>query len=245
MIKVGWFYPPHILGLGHEVMFRSVERALVRNQVDATITKFDITADPIAVRAFDLVLVDIDLPSFKEWFWRNGETWTLLRWMPTYWCKNAFDCRDKKSRVIAIEPIVPYNCDVAIEPLVYCNRDEMAPPPHPYLRQRALVLHSDPDEIASLPTSSIPHGMIVDKVSSKFGLFPFTKQLYKYNRIVSGAGYCRFWETQWLGLADRTALYAMGGRRFINDQPPRLELATGHTPTQNGADQLALMIGAQ
>jgi hypothetical protein len=69
------------------------------------------------------------------------------------------------------------------------------------------------------------------------GLFPLAEWLGDADEVVSGAGYNAFWESRWLGYADRTRFVPFSRR--IDDQAWRLRACGGVRPTENGADVLA------
>ena len=192
------------------------------------------------------------------------EAWLLVRSVPHEWFigppghpyeRSLFD------RVIAIEPGAGLGHEhETIDPIVIANPDEMRP--KGALRaalglregERLSVLSQvgKPGELAKLADlrepqhaftfpgadgelpNDLPTGV---RVHDGTAFFPLAEWLDDADAIVSGAGYNAFWESHWLGYADRARFVPFA--RTIDDTTWRMRTCTGHVPLANGADEIA------
>jgi hypothetical protein len=138
-----------------------------------------------------------------------------------------------------------------IDPIVICNRDECFP--DDALRQRfgldrntpisLIVQAGKPGECEELfrreQSRSAGRQLIAATIYGPDRIFPIAPYLPAADRIIGGAGYNLYWETRWLGLAERAELHVF--RRPLDDQTPRLQSAF-YPMRENGADTLARQI---
>jgi hypothetical protein len=233
-----------------------------------------VCAEQLRAYRADLVLVDIDLPTFARLESSvcaalGTRVWTLARWMPEQWWtahRIAFEnSLHFGARLIMTEPCAglgPLTPGVGrierVEPIVTHNLDEMYSQEdsyetlgkRPYARIGALIHAGIPGEINELAAKAEADGVFEDCTdvmrfdwwNDRVRIRP-TALLGACERIVSAAGYNRFWETRWLGLGPLTTLYPLLGARGYDDQGERVRATpAAYQMKENGADQLARMI---
>lgn len=204
----------------------------------------------------DLLLVDFFWAHVHRLLPLAGcRTWLLVRWAPRGWLEGVPGLeRDARlfERTIAIEPATGLVTDDEIPPIVIANPSELRP--SSALRERFAVPDGRPlvlvaqagqpgeyDELAALAKRRFPDAFVIGQtLFDADALFPVADWLGGADIIVGGAGYNTFWETRWLGLADRAHLYAFP--RSIDDQAWRLVTHHRRAMKDNGADVLAGMI---
>lgn len=199
----------------------------------------------------DLLLVDLFWAPLR-WILSGFpcEAWLLVRICPPHWLAGPPGMPFEPSqyaRIIAIEPMPDRGARETIDPIVICNPDECRPPGA--LRERlgvppgsplTVVLHAGQrGEAEQLARAAGEEGTVLDLFDPE-ALFPAAEWLAGADRVVSGAGYNAFWESRWLGYADRAEFIPF--RRSIDDQALRLGLSRGTAPRNNGADILARWI---
>ncbi|MBM4361952.1 MAG: hypothetical protein FJ104_04680 [Deltaproteobacteria bacterium] len=209
----------------------------------------------------DLLLVDLAWRDLRHLLPLPGvEAWLLLRWCPPQFLKGPFNTafrQDWFRRVIGIEPIVPVEVTDSIAPLVVCNPDECHG--RGDLRRRLGIQDERPvtlvvqaglpgerDELLRYERERDPEReshIIGLSLHDEDPLVPVAPWLPGADRIVGGAGYNLFWETEWLGLRPRTELHVF--RRNIDDQTPRMRLTRDYVMRENGADVLARWIAGR
>ena len=211
------------------------------------------TARALLDFAPDLLLVDLAWVELRYILpILDCEAWLLLRWChPAVIARLREFNRARYARTIAIEPIAPSYLTDRIDPIVGCNPDEC-------LAESALrdlfgveqgkpisliVQAGKPGEIEELIREEQERAngfhVIAASLHGKDVIFPISHYFRGAARIVGGAGYNLFWETRWLGVADRSELRPFV--RYYDDQTPRIEAAFYKMKT-NGADVLARQI---
>ncbi len=240
---------PYEVDSGLDYIAARVSRA---EQRDPALAQQGSVAKALAAFDPDVLLVDM--------FWTpihailpmlRAEAWLMLRTVPSSWLVGPPAVRFNPrayARVFQIEPTRYHGKLDAIEPIVSCNPEELLP-------ATALKEHLgvDPDqhitlvaqtgmegEVGELATSAQAAGsqLVTLSLRDDNALFPLSPYLAGADRIIGGAGYNLYWETRWLGLADRTTCVPF--KRSIDDQFYRAKLA--QIPQHNGADQLAKML---
>ena len=181
------------------------------------------------------------------------EAWLLVRLCPPRWLVGPpglpFDGR-RFRRILAIEPIDHPAVSEAIDPIVIANPDECRPPGA--LRERFGVAADEPvvallhagqrGEAARLAAAAPPGRLIVLDMFEPAPLFPAAEWLGGADRVVAGTGYNAYWEARWLGWSERSTFVPFP--RSIDDQAHRLADFGAVRMRANGADTLALWIGA-
>ncbi|HVU02308.1 MAG TPA: hypothetical protein VHE30_11180 [Polyangiaceae bacterium] len=220
--------------------------------VNPATAKDSLTARAIREFSPDVLLVDVSWFELRHVLPLPGiEPWLLLRWAHPELLGGPLNRgfpRDHYARIIAIEPIAFPDIQDRMDPIVGCNPDECHPPSAlrehlgvPLDRKLSLVVQTGlPHEIAELEAyereRSPDHVVVATSLHHERRLFPIAPYLRGADRIVGGTGYNLFWETRWLGLADRTELHVF--RRLVDDQGPRLRTKDTRMK-ENGADTLA------
>lgn len=199
----------------------------------------------------DLVLVD------KFWFPIQNvlfalpklEAWLLCCLAPTTWFIGPASSRFVPARYrrrIATEPPNLHRLPEQVEPIVVCNPEECRPPSA--LRQHLgvaegvhLTVVAQTGMLGEAEALGRRDGLTgevrVLSLHQPGGLFPLAPYLGGADRIVGGAGYALYWETRWLGLAERT-LCVPQQRHLVDVQELRVEMSP-HVMRENGADTLA------
>ncbi|MFN3197121.1 MAG: hypothetical protein ACE366_01715 [Bradymonadia bacterium] len=217
-----------------------------------------IAASPLAeaLQAFDpdLLLVDHFWVSIHHLLPQlRCEAWLLLHTVPRPWLAGPpmlrFD-RRRFAQVIAIEPMEHHTLDDMVPPVVIVNPDECHPPSKlrdlfsvPADRTLTLLAHTglgEGREVADLEAEFGvgPHEMLVSlSMHRGEAIFPLAPYLPGADRLIGGGGYNFFWETQWLGLGDRTLYRPF--HRTLDNQKWRVEHLQGMQMSENGADVLA------
>lgn len=180
------------------------------------------------------------------------EVWLLAHLAPSTWFVGPRQLRFERSRyhrLIAVEPPNLHRFPEQIDPIVVANRDECLPPSA--LRELlgvpddvhlTLIAQTGMDgEAESMARQLGATGGIVRVLSLYHppAVFPLAPYLHGADLIVGGAGYNLFWETRWLGLAERTRILPQ--YRDIDPQAQRAKFAQ-HAMRENGADTLARWI---
>lgn len=208
----------------------------------------------------DLLIVDL--------FWApllhirpllDCEAWLLVRSCPPIWLiggPNAKFDSSQYTRVIGIEPMGHPQIREQIEPIVICNPDEA--------RSRADLCEKwNVDQ--STRIVAISHAglrdeidMLVDEYQAKEehddentiviqsdlrdeqAVFPFAVWLPAVDLVYCAAGYNSYWESQWMGYAEKTQLRVIDRR--IDDPQRRIDAGRDYVMRENGADVLARSI---
>lgn len=183
--------------------------------------------------------------------------WLLVRACPPVWLTGRGNVRfDPKAwdRIIEIEPLGLPSCTHRIDPIVVVDPEECEPAPalherlgvSPGARLTVLCHAGRPGEIDVLRAHAREHAgrdqTVVELDLHRGGPFPAARWLGAAEHVVAGAGYNTFWESRWLGYADRARLVAF--ERSIDRQQLRLDVLADHRPRQNGANVLAQWIMA-
>lgn len=248
--RLAWFAPPETVGLGHTMRFLAFRRALTRSgltrhptrpvslEVVSTLT----TAPELA--QFDAVVVDCFAESFLRRFPHYSKpVFALFRWLPEHMLRHVVAALPSNMVSVAIEPIVPVKTDYQVEPIVYSNPSEQT---KLVTQGLGAVVHSSRVEMMrDLPIDWLTEAglQVLYYAGDVAGAtVPICDTLSTFERIVSGAGYNRYWESRWLGLDERTKFYALDGPRLVSDQHARLAEAGAHRMRANGADQLVQLV---
>jgi hypothetical protein len=231
--------------------YTAIEAQTDRSLWDPHLAQTSRLAGELRGYAPDLLLVDMFWAPLR-WVLPGLDcaAWLLLRICPPQWLAGPrempFDA-GQYARIVAIEPAVTPAVRERIDPLVVCNPDECRSPGA--LRERlgaaadrplTVVLHAGERGEAEQLLQVAGAGAAVLDLFAPDAPFPAAVGLGGADRVVAGAGYNAFWESHWLGYAERTELVPF--RRSIDDQALRVERSRGVIPRENGADTLARWI---
>lgn len=214
-------------------------------------------AQTLAAWRPDLVIVDVLWLPVQTTLQQLGvPAWLLVRDVPPTWLRGPQlqpFVPTAWTRILAIEP---WRRDsfpnlLQIPPVMTTNPNELFPPDALHTR---LGL-ADPRPIAVIAQTGQPHEhaalqpfvrkdcqVIHLSMHSDTALVPLAPWLAGATQILGGAGYNLFWETHWLGLADRTHLIAFP--RNNDDQAWRLQTGGRLQIHLNGADVLVRAVRA-
>lgn len=238
--------PPNLTALPIDMATLKSPTLARTSELAAALKTFD--ADILLIDMFWAPLLHIT-PSLR------AKSWLLIRQCPPAWLRGPSFARfepGRYQRLIAIEPLDHPLLKDQIEPIVYCNPDEMHPPgtlrkhlglsDHQHLTVVMQAGLEGEIEAFSPPPNTQTHTHIFrsDPFHPETLIFPLAPWLHDANTILCGAGYNAFWEAKWLGHFDRTHFHAF--QRLIDDQAWRLREMSHYTMHQNGADQLASML---
>lgn len=182
--------------------------------------------------------------------------WLLLRSVPPVWLVGPKEARfdaSRYERVFAMEPAPGLKRFESLAPIVVANRDEVrtreelcarlkADPSRPlHLLARAGL----PSDLTSLSAIAPIDGAQVRDIELTENAVPFPAApwfgaLAGNDRLVAAPGYNTYWESHWLGFAERVTWVPI--KRVFDDAVWRAQCPPPKTWNENGADTLARLI---